>query len=65
MDDKKYTSILQEYNSFKERIEKEIKGQKISSHYNECFFINDTWIKKLNEKFIEYENNKKSKNQNN
>jgi len=58
MDDNKYNIIKKEYISFKETIEKEIKNNKSSYHYNDFLLVNYSWIKKLNENFIQYENKK-------
>ena len=59
MDDNKYNLIKNEYISFKKRIEKEIIDNKNSYHLNECFLINDIWVKQLNKNFIDYEGKKK------
>ena len=45
MDDNIINSIKNQYSSFKEKIKNEIKDNKVSSHINECFLINDSWSK--------------------
>ena len=59
MNEKQLSLIKNEYLSFKNRITKEIKDNKISYNVQNCFLINDSWIKQLNLKLTKFENNKK------
>ena len=56
--------IIKEYYSFREKLKKKIKGNLNLLEYEECCFIEESWINKLEKYFNEYTNEKEKNNLN-
>ena len=60
MDEKFFEAIMNEYYSFKDRLEKRIKKSIFSCKYEDYYLIDENWDKKLSKCFTDYKALKKS-----